>query len=527
MSGDSASVDVGVDSSHVLRSPRHHGAQVGIDRCNPHSPQPADHSSTEAAKAQINAGFENQPPAPMRDTSSSFSPSMVATSSMSHSLVPLAHGAGIPEAVNETEILKESGMDDEKSAIEVAAVIVTKTVRRKKMAVAAVDATKTARRSKTAVAAEIATKTARRTKIAVVAAIVTKTAKGTKIAAAAVNATKTVIGTEIVTEEVVANAIETETGELHGDETKIEIATEAIAETVGIAMHVIAIVTEAIGEIEGHGRGHRGGRQDDHQGGRHGVRHDVRHGVRHGDLHGGLRGGLRGDLCGGLRGGQQGDLPGDLGLLAAVRHVAEAVIRATTEERMATNVENAMVVARRVGAVPRQHGSQLSSPSKGSALRAEVAARAVQVPDFETSVSESSSSTASGEKKKQKKGANDANGDVIEVIEDAKPLPPSTAAVIAAEMEVLAVELSKLGVKELKDLLGDAGVSFAGATEKEDLVRLLTKARAQSKANDVKFIASRQWQRVPDGVALPPGLEVKFDMDRGCNYARIPAEKKK
>jgi len=287
-----------------------------------------------------------------------------------------AKARGILEAVNETEIPKESGMDAEKSAIEVAAVIVTKTVRRKKMAVAAVDATKTARRRKTAVAAEIATKTARRTKIAVVAAIVTKTAKGTKIAAAAVNATKTVIGTGIATEEVVGNAIETETGELHGDETKIEIATEAIAETVGIAMHVIAIVTEAIGEIEGHDRGHRGGRQDDHQGGRHGVHHDDRYGVRHGDLHGGLRDGLRGDLCGGLRGGQQGDLPGDLGLLDAVRHVAEAVTKAMTEERMATNVENAMVVARRVGAVPRQHGSQLSSPSKGSASRAEAAARA-------------------------------------------------------------------------------------------------------------------------------------------------------
>ncbi|OLP94615.1 hypothetical protein AK812_SmicGene23356 [Symbiodinium microadriaticum] len=434
---------------------------------------------------------------------------------------------GIPEAVNETEILK--GMDAEKSAIEVAVVILTKTARRKKAEVAAVTATKTARRRKMAVAAEIATKTARRTKIAVVAAIVTKTAKGTKIAAAAVNVTETVIGTGIATEEVVANAIETETGELHGDETKIEIATEAIAETVGIATHVIAIVTEAIGEIEGHDRGHRGGRQGDHQGGRHDVRHDVHHGVRHGGRHGGLHGGLRGDLCGALRGGQQGDLPGDPpALLDAVRHVAEAVTKAiTTEEKMATNVENAMVVARRVAAVPRQHGSQLSSPSNGVLVKRSKRIKSGSGSKSSSHSSSSSSSTASGEKKKKKKGASDANGDVIEVIEDAKPLPPSTAAVIAAEMEVLAVELSKLGVKELKDLLGDAGVSFAGATEKEDLVRLLTKARAQSKANDVKFVASRQWQRVPDGVALPPGLEVKFDMERGCNYARIPAEKKK
>ena len=37
-----------------------------------------------------------------------------------------------------------------------------------------------------------------------------------------------------------------------------------------------------------------------------------------------------------------------------------------------------------------------------------------------------------------------------------------------------------LGIKELKNLLTEAGVSFAGATEKEDLVRLMTKSKAQA-----------------------------------------------
>lgn len=79
-----------------------------------------------------------------------------------------------------------------------------------------------------------------------------------------------------------------------------------------------------------------------------------------------------------------------------------------------------------------------------------------------------------------------------------------------------------LGIRELKELLTAAGVSFAGATEKEDLVRLLTKARAQAAASKGILVATDVWQRVPDGTALPPGLEVKLDLEKGCNYARIP-----
>lgn len=83
---------------------------------------------------------------------------------------------------------------------------------------------------------------------------------------------------------------------------------------------------------------------------------------------------------------------------------------------------------------------------------------------------------------------------------------------------------AKLGVRELKELLTAAGVSFAGATEKEDLVRLLTKARARAAVSNGRFKATAVWQKVPDGIALPPGLEVKFDLDKGCNWARLSQE---
>lgn len=98
---------------------------------------------------------------------------------------------------------------------------------------------------------------------------------------------------------------------------------------------------------------------------------------------------------------------------------------------------------------------------------------------------------------------------------------------IAAEVEEQALVFAKLGVKDLKEKLTAAGVSFAGATEKEDLVRLLSKARAQEAAHGARFVATKVWQRVPDGAVLPSGLEVKFDMEKGCNYARIPQPTKK
>lgn len=79
------------------------------------------------------------------------------------------------------------------------------------------------------------------------------------------------------------------------------------------------------------------------------------------------------------------------------------------------------------------------------------------------------------------------------------------------------------GIKQLKEELTELGMGFAGATEKEDLVRLLTKAKAQALNNSIVFSAGPDWSKVPKGVALPPGLEVRFDLAKGCNYARLPA----
>jgi len=146
--------------------------------------------------------------------------------------------------------------------------------------------------------------------------------------------------------------------------------------------------------------------------------------------------------------------------------------------------------------------------------------------------SKSSSSSSSSSSSKSKKSKKDKD-DVVTIVEDrnkpdAKPLGPSTAAIIAEKMEEQAIELAKLSVKELKEQITQSGLSFAGATEKEELVRLLTKHRAQKMAAATadSFVPSKMWQRVPDGVAIPTGLEVKFDMEKGCNYARIPPEKK-
>jgi len=46
---------------------------------------------------------------------------------------------------------------------------------------------------------------------------------------------------------------------------------------------------------------------------------------------------------------------------------------------------------------------------------------------------------------------------------------------------------------------------------------------AAARAN--RFEATAEWQPVPDGVALPPGLEVQIDMREGKNWARLPPAK--
>merc|ERR1712107_60024 len=98
--------------------------------------------------------------------------------------------------------------------------------------------------------------------------------------------------------------------------------------------------------------------------------------------------------------------------------------------------------------------------------------------------------------------------------------PAKEGASVTSTTQV-ATDYSSLGVKELKDLLTAAGVSFVGATEKNDLVRLLVKTRAQAATRAGAFCATKSWRLVPDGVSMPPGLEVKFDLQKGCTYARM------
>lgn len=81
---------------------------------------------------------------------------------------------------------------------------------------------------------------------------------------------------------------------------------------------------------------------------------------------------------------------------------------------------------------------------------------------------------------------------------------------------------ANLSVRALKEVLTAAGVSFAGVNEKQDLVRLLNKARSRAAAQKNVFVASHSWEEVPVGMALPPGLEVRFDIASGINYARLP-----
>lgn len=102
---------------------------------------------------------------------------------------------------------------------------------------------------------------------------------------------------------------------------------------------------------------------------------------------------------------------------------------------------------------------------------------------------------------------------------------PAKAAANAAIAEEHA-KLLKMSVRELKEGLLELGISSAGATEKEDLVRLLEKGRAQRNASQSSFVATDHWQAVPAGVAIPAGLEVKFDLEKGCNYARKSPGKK-
>jgi len=93
-----------------------------------------------------------------------------------------------------------------------------------------------------------------------------------------------------------------------------------------------------------------------------------------------------------------------------------------------------------------------------------------------------------------------------------------TMSSISNNSQQTVVDYSLLSVRDLKRLLNEAGISGSGATEKTELVRLLRRANAHKSL--AKFEASSAWQLVTPGTALPPGLEVRFDLETGQNFAR-------
>mmetsp|Transcript_18910 Transcript_18910/g.47426 ORF Transcript_18910/g.47426 Transcript_18910/m.47426 type:complete len:248 (+) Transcript_18910:80-823(+) len=82
--------------------------------------------------------------------------------------------------------------------------------------------------------------------------------------------------------------------------------------------------------------------------------------------------------------------------------------------------------------------------------------------------------------------------------------------------------LERLSASQLKERLAALGVPTAGVTERDDLVRLLERSRSQG--GEESFVATHEWQRVPAGAILEPGLEVRFDFaGEGASFARLPA----
>ena len=43
-------------------------------------------------------------------------------------------------------------------------------------------------------------------------------------------------------------------------------------------------------------------------------------------------------------------------------------------------------------------------------------------------------------------------------------------------------------------------------------------------AEAAPFVPSAEWQLVPPGTVLPPGLEIRADLDAGKTWARWPAQ---
>ena len=51
--------------------------------------------------------------------------------------------------------------------------------------------------------------------------------------------------------------------------------------------------------------------------------------------------------------------------------------------------------------------------------------------------------------------------------------------------------------------------------------RVATEPHAAVPASIGKFIPTKEWQEVPEGVGVPPGLEIRMDLASGKNFARL------
>ena len=87
------------------------------------------------------------------------------------------------------------------------------------------------------------------------------------------------------------------------------------------------------------------------------------------------------------------------------------------------------------------------------------------------------------------------------------------ADVLAARMEAPPERNSALTVAPNKSAGVHGGAAAGG--------RVATKPHAAVPASIGKFIPTKEWQEVPEGVGVPPGLEIRMDLASGKNFARL------
>lgn len=84
--------------------------------------------------------------------------------------------------------------------------------------------------------------------------------------------------------------------------------------------------------------------------------------------------------------------------------------------------------------------------------------------------------------------------------------------------------ISALSIRQLREKLQSFGVNSEHCLEKNELVKLLS--RAEFKVGRVDFRATRRWQAVESFHICPTGLQYEMDMASGATYARLVDKKK-